>query len=197
MMRSKSFLVVVVVVASLKFFAPLPTYGEPRGSMSTIHVLNTTLLPRWYVTESLRRTGLRLKVDYKWTLPVTKCTRERYPTIYSSAATCYARLLLRRRKGLTLVIAPPFYLSSGQRAIGGVSVGSCNPTGFAIIFYDWHYSRKILKTIVAHELGHLLGAKHDNRLPVSYMNENAIPYYPTTYSNKSKKEIWNCLIKMK
>jgi hypothetical protein len=48
-----------------------------------------------------------------------------------------------------------------------------------------------------HEIGHLLGAQHDSSLPKSIMHPDPLSTIdetgPLKFSNKSKKEIFNCL----
>ena len=58
----------------------------------------------------------------------------------------------------------------------------------------WRFPHSIIAA--AHELGHMLGANHDNDLPISVMNGNVLPYVSDAdlhYSIRSRQEIANCI----
>lgn len=59
--------------------------------------------------------------------------------------------------------------------------------------HAWRYFHTIIAAV--HEIGHALGALHDDSYP-NIMHSNVLPYvdsYPLSFSDKSKQEINQCL----
>ena len=102
-----------------------------------------------------------------------------------------------REKSILVVIAPPLISQTGGKFIGGVAQQTCGLSQYPMVVVNTfteestHYGPNAL----AHELGHILGAYHDDDTQL-LMHSNALFYsknavLPLSYI--SKKQIRKCL----
>lgn len=106
-------------------------------------------------------------------------------------------------RGPTIIITPPFN-ASGIRWLQGATEGICSKETLAFttsenynVAGELRYDHSVISFL--HELGHVVGADHDNTFPVTIMNANMLPWVDIDpmmrYSALSLTQIHSCLEK--
>lgn len=102
----------------------------------------------------------------------------------------------QRTHKLPIVAMVPPFNEGGLYYMAGMAL-RCDDVAFAVA--EGHNQlgepRSIHSSIgLAHEVGHLSGAEHDDSEPISIMNSNALPYsnLDMHFSERSKQEMRRC-----
>lgn len=156
------------------------------GESAPVHTQEALKLAR----QKLRRQlGVRLKVRHEYTI-TEESAPERVLENFPYNLYVYWNLRLARSAGISLFVSGPL----SETYFAGVASNICLPVhGLAVVFGD---DVNVLKTstVIVHEIGHLLGARHDDT-GISLMNswfEPETDYKILEFSPISKRQVARC-----
>lgn len=162
----------------------------------TVLILNQAAIPHAIIDPAVAFVAQQIpvKIDFLYKRTPHTCKIKAWPKTYSTFA-CYWREKVTKyfdHEGPIIFMQPTFSYTGARDAIGGFA-SVCDMNGVGVVFFgNGLRFRDKLHTLLAHELGHLLGADHDNTQPATFMHAAALAYNPLKYSYLSIREIRQC-----
>ena len=165
-------------------------------AVPSVLIVNQAAIPHAIIDPAIAFVAQQfpIKIDFVYRRQPRKCRVKAWPDTYLSAFACYWRERLNINHDGPVVFITKSFSVSGKESIGGIG-SVCDTQGVGVVFFapkSIKFEGK-LGTAIAHEVGHLFGAEHDNQLnPVTFMHAAALGFDPQSYSTRSKREIMKC-----
>lgn len=184
-MKTKKF----VLAALIALFAPATAVAD---TVAQVRVVRDHTIPRDVARRIVRKatgivyrdTGIRVRVTsakrMKLSVPIGT---------FPSGALLYYRALLPGPGRTVVLVRHPTRLAGAGEICGKIAVASIAPWAFNVAPYPSVYVR-LSALLLAHEVGHLLGARHSTPSDGSIMDADDGGDH---FSATSAAEMWECV----
>lgn len=117
---------------------------------------------------------------------------------YGEVYNCYERLKSRAPRRLSIVVAGPWLGISGRMFVTGQAITCAGLPGYAVVNTTSSLGSTVHSEVaLAHEIGHLLGARHTSGSnPSSIMISDALTHLnrgPMAFVRQSRLDVMECM----